>query len=515
MRRGLICAVAGAGFGLCMSVDLPSLIGLCSLATGFSAMPDRRTFVAVARGATFGASAYSVSTFWMPEVLASLGAPGGIPWLLWGLAILVSAAVPYAVLAVCISLLQRSAILLSLALIEVETLLVEATITHPAFGLPALMSAYPISSDGGLIQLAAIAGTLGLSCFTVGCAYLLSRCGSNPAPLRLAGAVLCSWIVVSGAGTYVADWLRADVARSEGLPRNLLLIQPSIPHSERWVAGMQAVNLGELITFSKSELAKQGVLPSALVWPENIVTTPLADDPEVSDLLLDFVESTKIPLLTGLVTEGLGGLKNSYQSSGTWFLPGGGESTSIKKAIAIPLIEAYPQSPTARWLDARVEFLTATPRVVEGDSIRPLPGPIDVVPLLCYEAFFGSVARLRRTPESIAVLNLSDDGWSTSDSPPRILLRLARLRGIEQRLPVVRLSQGGQSVAFDALGRSMNAPSHRGMAAISLRLEREPPVGNCERIGLLLLAVGPGLLFWSVFPIGHRILSRGLQLIRS
>jgi apolipoprotein N-acyltransferase len=81
-----------------------------------------------------------------------------------------------------------------------------------------------------------------------------------------------------------------------------------------------------------------------------------------------------------------------------------------------------------------------------------IPGAPRALPLICYEIIFpGTIVSRDERPGWI--VNLTNDGWFGISTGPYQHLQQARLRAIEQGLPVVRAANTGISAVIDPLGR--------------------------------------------------------------
>jgi apolipoprotein N-acyltransferase len=90
-----------------------------------------------------------------------------------------------------------------------------------------------------------------------------------------------------------------------------------------------------------------------------------------------------------------------------------------------------------------------------GPRTLRLPGLPPVGPLICYEIIFpGQVVDAEDRPAWI--LNLTNDGWYGISSGPYQHFVSARLRAVEEGVPVVRAANTGISGVIDAYGRVLS-----------------------------------------------------------
>lgn len=80
-----------------------------------------------------------------------------------------------------------------------------------------------------------------------------------------------------------------------------------------------------------------------------------------------------------------------------------------------------------------------------------------VSPVICFEmAFPGSVLKKNGHPEPQWMVHLTNDAWFGDSIGPRQHLHLARVRAIEEGLPVIRVANTGISAVIDGCGRLLS-----------------------------------------------------------
>jgi apolipoprotein N-acyltransferase len=95
----------------------------------------------------------------------------------------------------------------------------------------------------------------------------------------------------------------------------------------------------------------------------------------------------------------------------------------------------------------------------EGVSPRPLmkiPGLPPALGLVCYEALFpGDIVQGSERPG--VLINVTNDGWFGQTTGPYQHFQQARVRAVEEGLPLIRAANNGVSAVVDPYGRVLQA----------------------------------------------------------
>ena len=152
-----------------------------------------------------------------------------------------------------------------------------------------------------------------------------------------------------------------------------------------------------------------------------------------------------------------------------------------------------------------------------GVTPRPLlyvPRLPPAAPLICYEAIFpGTVVQSAERPALL--LNVTNDGWFGDTTGPRQHLQQARVRAVEEGLPLVRAANNGISAAIDGYGRilariELNA---RGTIDVALPVALSPPpyarLGDTIFFALWLV----GAAWWRLAISGAKVQSLRIETL--
>lgn len=225
------------------------------------------------------------------------------------------------------------------------------------------------------------------------------------------------------------------------------LIQPNAPQHQKWDPAWIPVFFRRQIEFTAAP-SPTGPRPDLIVWPESAVPVLLNEAGPAFDAILRAADG--VPLALGIQRRDGDRVFNSLV-----VLDGIGARTDVyDKHHLVPFGEYIPFG------DLAARFGLSGFAAREGDGYSPGPGPRLVslgrlgtaLPLICYEAVFPQDATgTRRRPALL--LQITNDAWFGSRTGPYQHLAQARMRAIEQGLPMIRVANTGISAMIDPLGR--------------------------------------------------------------
>ncbi|NIJ34020.1 apolipoprotein N-acyltransferase [Sphingomonas oligoaromativorans] len=359
--------------------------------------------------------------------------------------------------------------------------------------------------DLPLAHLARITGTYALSGLVVASAGFILILATRPRE-ALARANVLSAANIPGAiglgllvGLYAvpAVLLRFDppAPPPAGKGPTVHLVQPDIGQGERWAPELSARHLARLQALS----GIPGTKPRLILWPESAIEDNVQEDPAARARLASILGPNDILLGGGEapIRDSTGeeiAARNSIFAIGA----GGRLIARYDKAHLVPYGEYLPMRPIL----SRIGVSRLVPGVLDfipgpGPRSIDLPGFGTVGMQLCYEMVFsGHVVDEAHRPAFI--FNPSNDAWFGPSGPVQHLAQ-ARLRAIEEGIPIARATPNGVSALIDADGRLLKSLPAHAMGMVELPMPAALPPTIFARIGnwavLLIALLLGGLAF--------------------
>jgi apolipoprotein N-acyltransferase len=336
---------------------------------------------------------------------------------------------------------------------------------HVLTGLPWNLNGYALASFLPLAQSASLFGIYGLSLVTV-------LVAASPAALveiksaRPEAVTKGLTFMATGLGLLAVLTIFGAQRLSTGTPQFvdgvvLRIVQPSIPQREKWKAENRRAIFQKYLELSQApseDLAGSQV--SHIIWPESAVPLYLARQPTARAAIARSLKDGQW-LLTGAVRmeDAVAEEPRKYFNSFFMLDTQGVIRATYDKYHLVPFGEYLPGDDLLQWLGVR-QLVPSEGGYTSGPGPRTLevPGAGKVLPMICYEAIFPG--RLRRTLQGSQrpdwILNVTNDAWYGRTSEPSQHFNQARMRAIEEGLPLVRSANTGISGVFDPYGRSDN-----------------------------------------------------------
>jgi apolipoprotein N-acyltransferase len=314
-----------------------------------------------------------------------------------------------------------------------------------------------------LMQGASLIGTYGLSLVVVLVFSTPTLLGWSAQ--RVQGRRASVVIVLCALGVVLGLW-GAGKARvpAEAAPMvdgvRLRLVQPNIAQADKWRADRRMANLTSYLTLS---LAPSDTPVTHVIWGETAVPYALdgVHDGELRAALGEALAETDpaVPLPL-LIAGAVRRTPDGHQPFQVWnsllALDATGQVHGwYDKAHLVPFGEYVPFRdvlPLQKITAGAVDFTAGPGRVT-----MTLPGLPPLSPLICYEVIFpGAVTASAVDAQRPAwLLNLTNDGWYGLSAGPHQHYATARLRTVEEGLPLVRVANTGVSAIVDPWGREV------------------------------------------------------------
>ena len=228
----------------------------------------------------------------------------------------------------------------------------------------------------------------------------------------------------------------------------LRLVQPNIAQALKWHPDYRDQHLATFLRLSSAPSERP---ITHIIWPETAVPFLIAADTARRRVMASVIKNDGL-LLTGAVRTAPRGPHQPFQ---VWnsFHAINNKAEIVATHDKFHLVPFGEYVPLRRWIGinkltaGRMDFSAGT-----GPKTLRLPGLSPFSPLICYEIIFPD--NVRESNTSVRwLLNVTNDAWFGTSSGPYQHFAMARLRSVEQGLPLIRVANTGISGATDAYGR--------------------------------------------------------------
>jgi len=329
---------------------------------------------------------------------------------------------------------------------------------HVLTGFPWNAFGYALTNPLALAQVASLIGLWGLTFLSVAIfaspAVLID---GNSRGRRPWVAPVMALLALVAMGIFGAVRLSLQPTTTVANVK-LRIMQPNLQQDVRFNYAAKAEVMRKYLTLSDRASGPQstGVRDaSILIWPESAFPFFLTREADALAQIDDLLPKGTI-LITGSVRapDLPPGTRITRAYNSIYAIDHDGSVLSIyDKLHLVPFGEFLPFQD---WME-KLGFVQLTK--VQGGFIpgtgrraMEIPNAPRALPLICYEAIFPDEVAARGDRPGW-IINLTNDGWFGISTGPYQHLQQARLRAIEQGLPVVRAANTGISAVIDPVGR--------------------------------------------------------------
>jgi len=469
--RLLCAAVSGAALSLSYTGFYFSIYSWLCIGLLLVVILDARAPIAFACGFVHTLVFVFTSVPWIATVLSvhgGLSRVGG-----WAILFLIASimGILTGAFAWCVRRLARRSLVLACVGAPFLWVTFEFALAHlPEISFPWNLLGYPASANLALLQLTTITGIWGLSFVVAAFNALLAWTTSAPAPaLKMRAAILTVaalliLVVMAFGPRFIPGPSAGHFARA---------VQPNFPEAMEYPADWFKAHVRDLEEIEELSLAPSNHSTDLLVWPE--APAPFSfEDPQFARHASLLAIHFQHPFLAGVIEwkpapeSSAGGHAAPAPYNSAILLDSQGQMVFTYDKIHLVPFGEYEPFPLIHHVVASVSSEVGGFRKGTKYSVEQLPGGYTFGTFICYEAIYpGEIRRFAANGAELFV-NLSNDGWFGRSAAPEQHLRMARVRGVENRRWLLRVTNNGITVSVDPYGRIFRPLPQDVRAAVDL-----------------------------------------------
>ncbi|NOD77196.1 apolipoprotein N-acyltransferase [Ruegeria sp. HKCCD4332] len=293
--------------------------------------------------------------------------------------------------------------------------------------------------DTPVAQMLSLFGPFGLNALTFAATFPIGSASMHPRPFR---GLVQSTVFTSGLAIVALSYAAMRPTVHDG-PHVVRVVQPNAPQNQKWDPAYAPLFFSRQIDYTAAQPR-----PDLIVWPETAVPAWLGSAQPILATIADAAQGT--PVILGIQRGDGPRIFNSM----VYLDESGNQAGLYDKHHLAPFGEYVPFGD----LMGRFGIHGLASTTGHGFSAGPGPQLMDLgrlgqaLPLICYEAVFSQ--DVNGAPgRADFLLQITNDAWFGTRSGPYQHMVQARMRAIEQGLPMIRAANTGISAMIDPLGR--------------------------------------------------------------
>ena len=394
----------------------------------------------------------------VPWIATVLSVHGGLsPAGGWGVLLLIAAAwgVLLGTFAWCVNRIARRDATLACIAAPCLWVTFEFIRAHlPEISFPWNLLGYPAGTNLAMVQLTTVTGIYGLSFVVAAFNALIAWADAAktiPVAKRIGvvgGTAVLIVIVMFGGEKLVPMAVANHSARA---------VQPNFPEVESYGQdwfGTHREDLAELEALSLEDTAKH---PDLIIWPE--APAPFSwQDAQFGRVASRIAIEAQRPFLAGTIewkseVAPSGGHVQAPYNSAVMVDGNGRRVFAYDKMHLVPFGE-YEPFPLIHRVVTSVSSEVGGFRKGRNRVVGTLPNGFKVGTYICYEAIYPGEIREFADRGANLFINISNDGWFGKSAAAEQHLRMARVRAVENRRWLIRVTNNGITAAVDPNGRT-------------------------------------------------------------
>ncbi|MDE1151104.1 MAG: apolipoprotein N-acyltransferase [Micavibrio sp.] len=299
-----------------------------------------------------------------------------------------------------------------------------------------------------VMQVAAFTGIYGLSLLTLFWAMLPVLLKHNKCVAHVAIVTLV--VALAGGAIRLSLYPTTPVHNPAGGDMMVRIVQGNIPQDTKW---NKDDDWKHFETHLKLSEAKTPFPPSFVVWPETAVSADLTQFPEIAHLMWLRIPKGTWPIVGSLRVDDSVASNPKFYNSVTLLKPDGTVDHEYNKHHLVPFGEYIPfrEKLGVTPIALAVANIGDFTRGGGAETVRPKDLP-PFAPLVCYEVIFPHDI-IDENDRPSWIVNVTNDGWYGNSTGPYQHFASARMRAIEEGLPLARSANTGISGMIDPVGR--------------------------------------------------------------